>query len=172
VRGAGIDETPRPEESPRHLVERLAREKAAAAARSGELVLGADTVVALGERILGKPENAEEATRMLSRLSGRAHAVWTGVALVSEAGVRSASCRTEVIFRELSDEEIAAYVASGEPLDRAGAYAIQGGAEPFVDRFVGDYENVVGLPLELTAELLRAEGVETTTPADAVSPRP
>lgn len=134
-------------------------------------MLGADTVVAIGERILGKPGDRDEATAMLRRLSGREHSVWTGVALVSEGGVRSGSRRTEVEFRELSAAEIEAYVRSGEPLDRAGAYAIQGGAAPFVARWDGDYDNVVGLPLGLVAELLRAEGIAPEAPP-AVSPRP
>lgn len=135
-------------------------------------MLGADTVVAIGERILGKPGDRDEATAMLNRLSGHAHSVWTGVALVSEGGVRSGSRRTEVEFRELSAAEIEAYVRSGEPLDRAGAYAIQGGAAPFVARWDGDYDNVVGLPLGLVAELLRAEGIDAESQPPAVSPRP
>ncbi len=166
VRAADVDETPAPHEKPRALVRRLALAKARAVCRAGEIALGADTIVALGDEPLGKPVDAADATRMLARLSNRSHEVWTGVALVardradSEAPIeRTADCRTVVLFRALSDPEIAAYVLSGEPFDRAGAYAIQGGAAPFVDRIDGDYENVVGLPLEVVKELLEASGV-------------
>lgn len=162
VRAADLDETPAPDETPRALVRRLALAKARTACRPGETALGADTIVALGGEPLGKPSDAADATRMLSRLSGRSHEVWTGVALVARDGreprgtpvERVVEGRTEVVFRMISDAEIAAYVASGEPLDRAGAYAIQGGAAPFVERIVGDYDNVVGLPLELVRTLL------------------
>jgi septum formation protein len=162
VRPVESDETPRPGERPEALVLRLALAKARAAARPGELALGADTVVAADGALLGKPADDEDARRMLSALSDRGHEVWTGVALVevpAAAGTgklreRARACRTEVVFRVLSESEIDAYVASGEPRDKAGAYAIQGGAASFVARVEGDYTNVVGLPLPLVEELL------------------
>ena len=161
VRPTDTDERVLPGEAPRELVLRLARAKARAACRPGERALGADTEVALDGRTLGKPADAREAVAMLERLSGRRHEVWTGVALVARGGdgdglvaERAEACRTEVAFRTLSAEEIAAYVASGEPFDRAGGYAIQGGAAKFVAAVDGDYENVVGLPLELVRALL------------------
>jgi len=172
VRASDVDETPAPRETPRALVRRLALAKARAVCRPGELTLGADTIVALGDEPLGKPADAADASRMLGRLSNRSHEVWTGVALVAHEGgalpvERVAECRTEVVFRALTAAEIAAYVASGEPLDRAGAYAIQGGAAPFVERIEGDYDNVVGLPVDLVRSLLEESGV-----LDALSRRP
>ncbi len=152
VRPSDLDETPRPGEAPEALAIRLALAKARAVARAGELVLGADTVVALGDEPLGKPADAAEARAMLTRLSGRSHQVWTGVALVETGPGRqrtaAGAARTEVDFRPLDAAEIDAYVASGEPLDRAGAYAIQGGAAGFAERLEGSWSNVVGLPLE------------------------
>ena len=162
VRPSDLDETPRPGEAPEALAIRLALAKARAVARAGELVLGADTVVALGDEPLGKPADAAEARTMLARLSGRRHRVWTGVALVEQdvrrrrEAVRAA--RTEVEFRPLTAAEIDAYVATGEPLDRAGAYAIQGGAAAFAARVEGSLSNVVGLPLELLLDLLARLG--------------
>jgi septum formation protein len=159
VRPVDADETPRPGEPPEALVLRLALAKARAAARAGELALGADTVVAIEHEVLGKPVDAEDARRMLRALSGRPHDVWTGVALVA-AGPAGASReqvhaeRTAVTFRRLTEDEIAAYVESREPLDKAGAYAIQGGAAAFVERVDGDYDNVVGLPLAALRRLL------------------
>jgi nucleoside triphosphate pyrophosphatase len=160
VRPVNADETPRPGEAPEALALRLARAKAVAAARPGEIVIGADTVVAADGELLGKPADAAEAEAMLRRLSGRCHDVWTGVAVVRcDAAGRVAreavrACRTEVTFRRLGAEEIAAYAATEEPLDKAGAYAIQGGAAAFVDRVDGDHDNVVGLPLTLVGQLL------------------
>ncbi len=160
VRPADADETPLPGESPRALVIRLALVKARQVARPGEVALGADTVVALAGRVLGKPADDAEATAMLRRLSGREHEVWTGVALVAPGGdgepprERAAACLTKVAFRALSAAEIAAYVASGEPRDKAGAYGIQGGAAAFVSGLDGEHSNVVGLPLPLVGELL------------------
>jgi septum formation protein len=159
-RAAATDETPRPGEPPEVLVVRLALAKARAAARPGEIALGADTEVALDGEVLGKPADDEHARRMLRALSGRAHEVWTGVALVAPpvrggpARERIRACRTEVRFRALGDAEIAAYVASGESADKAGAYAIQGGASRFVEAIVGELTNVVGLPLPTVSELL------------------
>lgn len=159
VRPVDADETPLPGEAPEPLVRRLALAKARAAARPGELALGADTVVAIENQLLGKPADEADARRMLRALSGRTHDVWTGVALFApgkEGGTRELAHveRTRVTFRELSEAEIVDYVASGEPLDKAGAYAIQGGAAPFVERVDGDYDNVVGLPLATVRQLL------------------
>lgn len=160
VRPTETDEQPLPGEEPAALARRLALAKARAAARPGEAALGADTDVALDGEIFGKPRDAAEARAMLRRLSGRTHQVWSGVAVVvpatDGAPAREAVevVRSDVRFRDLSDDEIAAYAASGEPLDRAGAYAIQGGAAPFVAELAGELDNVVGLPLAATARLL------------------
>ena len=162
-RAPAVDETPRAGEKPADLVARLALAKARAAVAAGELALGADTVVALGDTVLGKPSDGADARRMLRALSGRSHDVWTGVALVAPDGdggfERHAVRRTEVVFRALAEQEIDDYVASGEPLDRAGAYAIQGGAARFVTRYAGDFDNVVGLPLAVVRELLGEAGL-------------
>lgn len=158
VRSPDVIEEPRAGESPPELVSRLALEKASAAARPGVVALGADTVVVAAGAILGKPTTADEAHRMLRSLSATTHEVWTGVAAVGDARSRVEVCRTAVRFRRLDEREIRTYVASGEPLDRAGAYAIQGGAAGFVEGLEGDYENVVGLPLALTAALLAEFG--------------
>jgi septum formation protein len=175
IRAPEVDETPRAREKPGDLVARLALTKARAVVSAGELALGADTVVALGDEVLGKPSDDDDARRMLRALSGRSHEVWTGVALVrgrAQSGSapvardgdegafeRHATCRTEVVFRTLAESEIADYVASGEPLDRAGAYAIQGGAARFVASYEGELDNVVGLPLALVRELLGGAGL-------------
>jgi septum formation protein len=166
VRPADVDESPRPGELPRDLVLRLALAKARAVCRPGEMALGADTIVALDDEPLGKPADVAEATRMLSGLSNRRHTVWTGVALVTCAGFDGGSafeaievCRTDVVFRNLGASEITAYVASGEPFDRAGAYAIQGGAASFVALVDGDYDNVVGLPIRVVTSLLGRAGI-------------
>lgn len=161
VRPVDIDERPLPQELPTDYVLRLAKEKAAAAAPSAqELVLAADTIVALNDALLGKPADGAEATAMLRRLSGRSHRVLTGVALHSgERGALEAAVETTgVRFAAMSDAEIAWYVASGEPMDKAGAYAIQGLCALFVEGIDGNYSNVVGLPLPLTYRLLRGAG--------------
>ncbi len=158
IRPVDADERPLPGEKPEAMVLRLALAKARAAARDGEVTLGADTVVALGDEILGKPSGSAEARSMLARLAGRAHDVWTGVATITRDGAvireRARAERTRVVFRPLAAGEIAEYVATGEPLDKAGAYAIQGGAAGFVSELVGSRSNVVGLPLEVVRELL------------------
>jgi len=156
VRPAHVPETPAAGESPRTFAERLARSKAAAVASDQELVLGADTVVAVDRELLGKPTNTEHARAMLQRLQGRRHQVYTGVAIVEGTGGRtvSAVAETEVRFGPMSTEEIDWYVATGEPLDKAGAYAIQGLGALFVASISGSYSNVVGLPLALTRKLL------------------
>jgi septum formation protein len=154
-----IDESPAPSEDPATYVERLAREKAEAAAAkqlSPALVLGADTTVVVDGMMLGKPYDAEDARRMLRLLSGRWHEVLTGVALV-RAGENArrmvAHETTRVRFSRMSDEEIDWYVATGEPLDKAGAYAVQGHAALFIEAIDGDYWNVVGLPVHLVYKL-------------------
>lgn len=159
---AALDERLSPGEGPALAVARLAVAKAEAGARAhpGAAVLGADTLVALGERPLGKPQDAADARAMLRLLSGRVHQVWTAVALARlghETLQRTA--RSEVTFRDISDLEILTYVDTGEPLDKAGAYAIQGRAAAFVTQLAGARDTVVGLPLAETCELLRAVGI-------------
>ena len=153
---ADTDETPQQGERAPDYVRRLAREKARAV--RGETVLGADTVVALGETLLGKPRDAEEACRMLRALSGRAHEVLTGVCGRRGAQEETLAVRSVVRFAELSEAQIAWYVATGEPLDKAGAYAIQGRGGAFVAGVEGSYSNVIGLPLFETVGLLERLG--------------
>lgn len=154
-----IDESPRTGERPGALVARLARAKAEAGlalADPGQWVLGADTVVALGQEILGKPVDHDTAASMLCRLSGRVHTVYSGLFLARQgfAG-HGLTVRTRVWMRTIGDLEIAEYVATGEPLGKAGAYAIQGRAAAFVRCIAGSYSNVVGLPLFELDALLR-----------------
>ena len=153
-----VDETPMAGEDPQAYVVRLAIDKASrvATVRPGEVVLGADTTVVVDGRILGKPVDAAEATEMLRLLRGRVHEVLTGVAVVEPSGVRSAVETTRVWFDAMTDEDISRYVASGEPVDRAGAYAIQGLASRFIPRIEGSYTNVVGLPVALVSSILRS----------------
>ena len=160
VRPADIDETPLESESGCDCALRLAEAKARSVVREGELVLAADTVVVLEGDLLGKPGNAAEAAAMLRRLSGREHEVMTGVAVCDlSRSLRLAFVEvTKVRFAELSEAEIAWYVATGEPLDKAGAYGIQGHGSLFVDAIEGNYSNVVGLPLAPTYRLLRRAG--------------
>ena len=156
-----------PEEhpDPAALAVHLAAEKAldVSRRRPGELVLGADTVVALGPRIYGKPTGPADARRMLRELSGKTHEVITGVALVRTHGdtpqTKTLAARTEVRFRELDDPEIDEYLDTGEPFDKAGAYGIQGYGALLIEGIRGDYPNVVGLPVAPLALLLRAEGL-------------
>jgi septum formation protein len=138
---------------------RLSREKALAVAHrfANRFVLGADTIVVVDEDVLEKPLDHHDAARMLRLLSGRAHNVITGVTLVTPTEtIDTRTCTTQVFFRKLTEQEIQVYVASNEPMDKAGAYAIQGGAAGFADRMDGEYSNVVGLPLLLVAEMLQA----------------
>ncbi len=169
VRAADVDESPHPREAPERLATRLATAKARAVADlpdcPGRYIIGADTVVALGDETLGKPGSAAEARIMLRRLSGVNHTVWTGVCVLDREEPESPICHgveTRVRFRSLSTEEIHRYVATGEPLDKAGAYAIQGGGGALVDQIHGSYTNVVGLPLREVLDALAAlqEGEE------------
>ena len=157
VLAADIDETPHANEAPAAYVERLAIQKARAvfALRPDAHVLGADTTVTIDGEILGKPEDQADALRMLRMLTGRVHDVHTGVALVSAQGVESAVETTRVWFDAMTDEDISWYVATGEPVDRAGAYAIQGFASRFIPRIEGSYSNVVGLPVALVSSILK-----------------
>ena len=156
---AAIDEAPRPRELPRACALRLAAAKAeAVAAGADDLVLAADTVVALGRRILGKPASEAEAGAWLRLLSGRRHRVITAVALHRGARRRARAVETAVRFKRLTDAEIAGYLASGEWRGKAGGYAIQGHAGAFVPWIGGSYSNVVGLPLTETLGLLAAAG--------------
>lgn len=161
VAPASISEETRPGENPVAYVTRLAREKAQHVyahleqRNSATIVLGADTtVVAPNGEILGKPADPADASRMLRLLSGATHQVMTGVAMVSVAGTETAAEVTHVTVLALSEEEIAAYIATGEPMDKAGAYAIQGYAARWIPRVHGCYFNVVGLPLALVASML------------------
>ncbi|MFB3825226.1 MAG: nucleoside triphosphate pyrophosphatase [Bryobacteraceae bacterium] len=152
-----VDESPRPHEKPERYVRRLAEAKAlAVAAGDGEIILGADTAVCIGGHILGKPEDNAGARRMLALLSGRRHEVITGICLRFPSRVVTDWATTHVWFTELSDADIDEYIASGEPEDKAGAYAIQGLASKYVERIDGDYSNVVGLPVALVWKHLRA----------------
>jgi nucleoside triphosphate pyrophosphatase len=161
VEAAAIDETPRASETPAAHAVRLAEEKArAVAARApGAFVLGADTVVACGRRILGKPATEDEARRCVALLSGRRHRVFGGIAVVTPAGkYASRHVETAVLFKRLTRDEIDDYIASGEWRDKAGGYAIQGLAARFARGIVGSYSNVVGLPLYETVSLLVGQG--------------
>jgi len=156
-----LDESPLPREAPEAMVLRLAEAKVRAAGeRDATAVLGADTAVVLGEQVLGKPGCADEAIAMLRLLSGQAHRVVTGVALLVEGAARTALSETSVRFRQISQREIVAYCRSGEFEGKAGAYAIQGLAGTFVELLHGSYSGVVGLPVFETAELLRAAGLD------------
>jgi septum formation protein len=158
---ADIDETPRPRELPRALVLRLAGAKArlVAAGHPDDFVLGADTEVALGRRILGKAETAKRAADYLRMLSGRRHRVWGGVCVIAPGGKASLrAVDTAVLFKRLSEDEIASYVAGDEWQGKAGAYAIQGRAARFVRAIVGSYPNVVGLPVFETVQMLAGLG--------------
>ncbi|HEV7820753.1 MAG TPA: Maf family protein [Burkholderiales bacterium] len=166
LHGADVDETPQAGESPRDYVQRVARAKAQlgwrqVAVRSlpARPVLAADTTVVLDGEILGKPDNAEHAHNMLYRLRGRTHCVLTAVAAARDVRLETAVSVSTVEFRHLDDAEIRAYVASGEPLDKAGAYAIQGRAAAFVRTLRGSYSSIMGLPLGDTAHLLGRFGI-------------
>lgn len=160
--GVGIDESPLPGESPADMVLRLVESKARAAYATGKRelpVLGADTAVVLGDRIFGKPGSKEEALAMLECLSGRSHEVLTGVALLANGRLETALSQSEVQFREIRPDEAEAYWQSGEPVGKAGAYAVQGLGGIFVERVKGSYTGVVGLPIFETAAILRRAGI-------------
>lgn len=159
---ANIDESIRGRESPMKHAERLAREKAGAiASRDPKAVaIGADTVVLIDKKILGKPANSVDAGSMLRLLSGREHTVVTAVAVARGKKIASAVEKVSVRFRELSDDEIDAYIATGEPMDKAGAYGIQGYGATIVERIEGDYFAVMGLPLVRLVSLLKEVGVK------------
>src|SRR6266851_9307359 len=169
---ANIPELPLAEESPRACAERLAREKARAVLRQqpGKLVLGADTIVVVDDEILGKPRDEADAMRMLRLLSGRTHQVITGVCLVGQVR-RTENQKLKADFEDtrsettlvsmttLTDNDIHSYITTGEPLDKAGAYAIQGKASRWIPRVDGDYFNVVGLPVALVYRMLQEHGI-------------
>ncbi len=163
---ADVDETPRPGETPEAYVLRVACEKAQAAvgitrARrlAGRPVLAADTTVVCDDMILGKPENAAAALRMLTSLAGRAHRVLTAVVVKAGDVIDTRVSESQVWFRALTAEEIRRYIATGESTDKAGAYAVQGRAAAFITRIEGSYSGIMGLPLAETAELLRSHGI-------------
>ena len=161
VRAADIDETMDPEKPPFDEVARVSRSKALAVSRGKEdIVIAADTIVYLDGVILGKPKDTADAARMLAALSGREHTVYTGVAVLRGGETRQAAEHTAVRFRTLTPEEIARYIATGEPMDKAGAYGIQGRGALFVAHLDGDYFNVMGLPLCRLGQLLNELGVE------------
>ncbi len=155
---SNVPEVRRSFETPVDYVERLAREKALSV--SGELVLGADTTVVVRDAVLEKPIDAADALRMLRQLQGRTHQVVTSVALVAADAVHQATDVTNVTFRRADDEFLEAYVATGEPLDKAGAYGIQGYGAALVERIEGDFFSVMGLPVRLVLSLLREAGKE------------
>lgn len=161
---SAVDEDDVGGESPKDIARQRALYKARAVARTLDrgLVIGADTIVVCQGQVLGKPRDTQDAKRLLSLLSGRSHRVITGVCVCQAPAGRTvldAAC-TKVTFRHLEAEEIDRYVATGEPMDKAGAYGIQGRGALLVERIVGDYFNVVGLPLTLLARLLKEFGVE------------
>src|SRR6266536_1767724 len=174
VQPANIPEIRLPSESPKKFAERMAREKASAIwndagsahplqktrKRESTIVLGADTVVVVEDEVLGKPRDGDDAARMLRLLSGRKHFVITGVCLLSDAFEDVWSETTAVHFSELSEPEIRSYVESGEPMDKAGAYAIQGSASQWISKIEGDYNNVVGLPVDLVLQMIREHGAD------------
>ena len=158
VEPAHIAEQPLPDEQPLQYAQRLARDKARAifARHPDNVVLGADTVVVVDQHLLEKPRDTADAERMLGLLSGRSHQVITGVCLVAKGYEQTEAEITEVRFSTLSESEIASYVETGEPIDKAGAYAIQGMASRWVERIDGCYFNVVGLPVPRLYRMLRA----------------
>jgi nucleoside triphosphate pyrophosphatase len=173
VQPTDIPEIPKDGEAPRAFAERMAQEKALAVSlqRANDFVLGADTIVVVDSQILGKPRDAADAVRMLRLLSGRRHEVITAVCLIGR-GLDSANRKLQIGFEDvrsettvvtmdaLSDHEIRSYISTGEPLDKAGAYAIQGRASRWIPRIQGDYFNVVGLPVSLVYKMMREHSVD------------
>jgi septum formation protein len=169
TRGPDVDETPLPNEPPRDYVLRIAAAKAQIASfylgkrtLPATPVLAADTTVVCEGRIIGKPADREDAERILRGLAGREHQVLSAVAICSSGRTEQALSTSRVWFRAMSDEEIRRYVATGEPMDKAGAYAIQGRAAMFVQHMEGSYSGIMGLPLAETAALLERAGVQVT----------
>ena len=160
VRPANVDETLLPGEIPWAYADRLARAKAQAVARAGQVSLGSDTIVVVDGEVLGKPADAADAKQMLQRLSGRAHVVMTAIAVAFEGTVTSDVVKVGVTFRSLRDDEIDDYIATGEPMDKAGAYGIQGFGATIVDAVDGDYFAVMGLPVNRMIRLLESIGLE------------
>jgi septum formation protein len=162
VRTAEVDESIEPQETPEGYVRRLAEKKAMAVTiQPAEMILGADTIVVVGDEILGKPRDEDHARAMLEKLSGRRHDVYTGVCLRTAESIQTSFSCTGVWFDAMDPSEIDAYVRSGEPLDKAGAYAIQGLAAKYIPRVDGSYSNVVGLPVDLVQRMMkeRAHGL-------------
>ena len=163
IRPARGEEVVDPALTPAQLVEALSAQKAAevaASAGSDDLVIAADTVVAIDGKVLGKPHSTDEAAAMLSRLSGRAHTVYTGVTVRRGEATLTRHEATDVRFRTLTADEIAAYIATGEPMDKAGSYGIQGFGALLVEGIAGDYSNVVGLPVCCLGRMLKEFGVD------------
>lgn len=160
VRVADIDETMDSSRPASEEVARVSRKKAMAVAREkGDVVVAADTIVVCGGEILGKPKDEADAFRMLSMLSGRDHQVMTGMTVVRDDEIHTCTEITDIHFRKLLPEEIRAYIATGEPMDKAGSYGIQGGAALFATQLHGDYYNVMGLPVCRLAMTLRKMGI-------------
>lgn len=155
-----VDESRFPDEEPDHYVERVARLKAAVVDEAGVVTIAADTTVVHEGKVLGKPVHPGEARSMLTRLSGDTHAVYTGVAVASDGEVTSVVERSLVRMTEITDDEVDRYVATGEPIDKAGSYALQGIGAMFVESVEGSPSNVIGLPLHVAVRLLRAHGVD------------
>jgi septum formation protein len=167
-RGGDVDESPHRGEAPRDYAVRVAQMKAAAglqamARRLGprKPVLAADTTIAFDEHIIGKPDDAEDAMRILSALSGRSHGVITAVSMAFADRIETRVSESTVTMRVLDEARIRRYIASGEPMDKAGAYAVQGRAATFITRIEGSYSGIMGLPLAETAELLALFGIDT-----------
>ena len=162
VHPANVPELPQPGEAPRAYAERLAREKALTVLRKrpGDVVLGADTVVVVDQTLLEKPADVADSARMLRLLSGRSHVVITGVCLAGAGFVDLGSETTRVVMAPISEDEIRAYIATGEPMDKAGAYAIQGIASRWISRIEGDYSNVVGLPVALLWQMMSKHKID------------
>ncbi len=160
IRVADIDETMDPQKAPFDEVGRVSRAKALAVKREADdIVIAADTIVVCENKVLGKPRDEADAKNMLRLLSGRDHQVMTGVTVVRGDAVRTVTEVTDIHFRPLSEQEITDYVATGEPMDKAGSYGIQGGAALFAEKMVGDYYNVMGLPVCKLWQILREFGV-------------
>ncbi len=147
---------------PVQYVSELSVRKAAAVAKNNPLsvVIAADTVVTVDGNILGKPHGDAEAAQMLRMMSGRSHFVFTGVTVICDGKIETAICRSEVFFKHLSEQQIAAYIATAEPFDKAGSYGIQGRGALLVDHIDGDYANVVGLPVSMLYEMLKEFGID------------